>query len=133
MLYFYPKDDTPGCTTEACNFRDSLPDFTSLNCKVIGVSPDSTSSHKSFSGKYSLNFTLASDTTTKTCQAYGCWTEKSMYGKTMMGVERCTFLIDSTGTIRGIWRKVSVDGHVDTVKSALRSLGSSSSSSQRAA
>lgn len=123
-MYFYPKDDTPGCTTEACSFRDALPQFESLNATVIGVSQDDLSSHKAFSSKYNLNFTLASDESGKVCNAYGCIVDKNMYGKTYKGIERSTFLIDGTGTLRGIWRKVSVEGHVDAVRESLGSLGS---------
>jgi peroxiredoxin Q/BCP len=119
VLYFYPKDDTPGCTTESCAFRDNLKDFNKMNVTVIGLSKDSPESHDKFKKKYELNFPLASDTDGKVCDAYGVWKEKSMYGKTFMGIDRSTFLIDEQGKIAAIWRKVKVDGHVDEVKEAL--------------
>jgi len=119
VLYFYPKDDTPGCTTESCAFRDNLKEFEKLNTQIIGISKDSPKSHDKFKTKYKLNFPLASDEDGKTCEAYGVWTEKSMYGKKYMGIERSTFLIDEQGKIEHIWRNVKVDGHVDEVKSAL--------------
>lgn len=122
VLYFYPKDDTPGCTTEACGFRDNLPHFNTLNATVIGVSMDDTASHKKFKTKYKLPFTLASDTTGEVCQQYGVIGQKNMYGKTYTGIIRTTFLIDTTGTIRAIWRNVSVTGHVETVAETLLSL-----------
>ncbi|MBS1705056.1 MAG: thioredoxin-dependent thiol peroxidase [Armatimonadetes bacterium] len=109
IVYFYPKDDTSGCTAEACAFRDLMPDFG--NAAVIGVSPDSVRSHKKFIEKYSLNFTLLADVDQSLCNAVGVWVEKSMYGKKYMGVERTTFLLDSEGIIRKVWRKVKVDGH----------------------
>lgn len=124
MLYFYPKDDTPGCTVEACSFRDNLPHFESMNATIIGVSQDSVESHSKFSSKYNLNFTLASDESGTCCTDYGVMAEKSMYGRTYQGIERSTFLIDSTGTIRGIWRKVSVEGHAEAVKNSIASLSS---------
>lgn len=123
VLYFYPKDDTPGCTTEACGFRDNLPKFNTLNATVIGISKDSTASHKKFKAKYKLPFTLASDETGDVCTQYGAYGTKSMYGKTFTGVLRTTFLIDATGTIRAIWRNVNVTGHVDTVAETLKTLG----------
>ncbi len=119
VLYFYPKDDTPGCTTESCAFRDALHEFDKLNTQVIGISKDSPESHDKFKKKFDLNFPLASDTYGSVCEAYGVWQEKSMYGKKYMGVVRSTFLIDENGRIERIWRKVKVDGHVDDVKSAL--------------
>ncbi len=120
VLYFYPKDDTPGCTTEACSFRDNLPDFKGLNAEIIGVSRDDTSSHQRFRDKFGLNFTLASDTTGKVTEDYGVWTEKSMYGKTFMGIQRATFLIDESGKIAHIWPKVSVEGHSAEVMAAIK-------------
>lgn len=120
VLYFYPKDDTPGCTTESCNFRDNLKELTKLNATVIGLSKDSVKSHAKFKAKFDLNFPLLSDEEGKTCEAYGVWVEKSMYGKKYMGIERSTFLIDENGKILNIWRKVSVDGHVDEVRAALK-------------
>ena len=101
VLYFYPKDDTSGCTAEACAFRDQLPDFCRLKTTVIGVSRDSAASHDKFKTKYRLPFPLASDEDGKVCEAYGVWAEKSMYGRTYMGIERSTFLIDGNGVLRG--------------------------------
>jgi peroxiredoxin Q/BCP len=118
VLYFYPKDDTPGCTTEACDFRDNLTALQGLNAVVIGVSKDDAKAHDKFKKKYDLNFPLVVDDS-GICEAYGCWVEKSMYGKTYMGIERSTFLIDGNGVIKQVWRKVSVKGHVDEVKAAL--------------
>ena len=121
VLYFYPKDDTPGCTVEACAFRDNLPKFSTANAVVVGVSKDDTNSHKKFKTKFKLNFPLASDTS-KVCEAYGVWAQKSMYGRTFMGVERSTFIIDETGVVRAEWRKVSVPGHAEEVRKALEIL-----------
>ena len=115
VLYFYPKDDTPGCTKEACGFRDALPDFSSLDAEIIGVSKDSVAKHDKFKAKYDLPFTLASDEDGKVCEAYGTWVEKSMYGRKYMGIDRATFVIDETGTLRAEWRKVKVPGHVEEV------------------
>jgi len=122
ILYFYPKDDTPGCTKEACGFRDMLPDFTGADAVVIGVSRDSVAKHDKFKAKYDLPFTLASDEDGKTCEAYGTWVEKSMYGKKYMGIERATFLIDKEGVLRQEWRKVKVPGHVEAVLEAAKGL-----------
>ena len=119
VLYFYPKDDTSGCTKEACGFRDALPDFGD-GVEVIGVSPDNVASHDRFKAKYGLNFRLASDPDHRVAEAYGAWVEKSMYGRKYMGVDRSTFLIDESGRIAGIWRKVKVPGHVDAVLAASR-------------
>ena len=115
VLYFYPKDDTPGCTKEACGFRDALPDFSALDATIIGVSKDSVAKHDKFKAKYELPFTLASDEDGKLCEAYGTWVEKSMYGRKYMGIDRATFLIDENGVLRAEWRKVKVPGHVDEV------------------
>ena len=120
VLYFYPKDDTPGCTIEACSFRDNLPDFKGVNAEIIGVSRDDGASHQRFRNKFGLNFTLASDTTGKVTEDYGVWTEKSMYGKTFMGIQRATFLIDEKGRIMHIFPKVSVEGHTAEVLAALK-------------
>ena len=120
ILYFYPKD--PGCTTEACGFRDALPDFSKTGTTVIGVSRDSAASHDKFKRKHSLSFPLAADVDGKVCEAYGTWVEKSMYGRKYMGIERATFLIDGKGAIRRIWRKVKVPGHVEEVLAAVRAL-----------
>jgi peroxiredoxin Q/BCP len=122
VLYFYPKDDTSGCTKEACDFRDSLPNFGRIDAAVIGVSRDSVASHDKFKKKHTLPFALASDADGKTSEAYGTWVEKSMYGRKYMGMERATFLIDGKGVIRGIWRKVKVPGHVAAVLQAAKAL-----------
>ncbi|MGA7546931.1 MAG: thioredoxin-dependent thiol peroxidase [Methyloceanibacter sp.] len=122
VLYFYPKDDTPGCTTEACAFRDALPDFSKVKAAIVGVSKDSVASHDKFKTKFKLPFPLASDEDGKVCEAYDTWVEKSMYGKTYMGIERSTFLIDETGVIRNIWRKVKADGHAAEVLKAAEAL-----------
>ena len=120
MLYFYPKDDTPGCTKEACGFRDAMPDFSGLDAVIIGVSRDSVAKHDKFKTKCELPFTLASDEDGKTSEAYGTWGEKSMYGKTHMGRERATFRIDEAGVLRNQWRKVKVPGHVEAVLEAVK-------------
>lgn len=122
ILYFYPKDDTPGCTKEACGFRDALPDLGKAKATVIGVSRDSVSRHDSFKRKHGLNFTLVSDEDGTICEKYGTWIEKSLYGRKYMGIDRATFLIDAKGVVRGIWRKVKVPGHVEEVLSAAKSL-----------
>jgi peroxiredoxin Q/BCP len=122
VLYFYPKDDTSGCTAEACAFRDTLPDFSKLDATVIGVSRDSVESHQKFKEKYRLSFPLASDTDGSVTEAYGVWGEKSMYGRKYMGIERSTFLIDKNGIIRAIWPKVKVPGHAAEVLDALSKL-----------
>ena len=122
VLYFYPKDDTPGCTKEACGFRDAFPDFSELNATIVGVSKDTVAKHDKFKAKYELPFHLASDEDGSLCEAYGTWVEKSMYGKKYMGIERATFLIDASGVIQGIWRKVKVNGHVEEVLEASRAL-----------
>ena len=122
VLYFYPKDDTPGCTREACGFRDAMPDFSGIDAAIIGVSKDSVARHDKFKAKYELPFTLAVDEDGAVCAAYGVWVEKSMYGRKSMGIERATYLIDGAGVIRGVWRKVKVDGHVDAVLAAAKGL-----------
>jgi peroxiredoxin Q/BCP len=122
VLYFYPKDDTSGCTKEAFDFRDRLPEFGKLDAAVVGVSRDNIASHDRFKEKHELPFTLASDTDGEASEAYGTWIEKSMYGRKYMGMERATFLIDGAGVIRGIWRKVKVSGHVAEVLKAARGL-----------
>ncbi|HXG79796.1 MAG TPA: thioredoxin-dependent thiol peroxidase [Methyloceanibacter sp.] len=122
VLYFYPKDDTSGCTAEACAFRDALPDFSRLKAEVVGISRDSVASHDKFKQKYKLRFPLASDEDGKVCSAYGVWVEKSMYGRKYMGIERSTFLIDGKGAVRAIWRKVKVPGHAEEVLEAARAL-----------
>ncbi len=115
IVYFYPKDATPGCTTEACSFRDEKPNFDQRNTVIIGISKDSIKSHKKFKEKEQLNFILASDETGEVCEKYGLWVEKSMYGRTYFGIARSTFLIDEAGKIAQIWRNVSVTGHVSEV------------------
>ena len=122
ILYFYPKDDTPGCTKEACGFRDLMPDFEGSDAVVIGVSRDGVGSHDRFKTKYGLPFTLASDETGAVCESYGTWVEKNMYGRRYMGIERATFLIDGAGIVRGVWRKVKVPGHVEAVLEAAKAL-----------
>ncbi len=122
VLYFYPKDDTPGCTKEASGFRDTMPDFSALGAEVIGVSKDTVASHDRFKAKYGLNFRLACDADGKVCEGYGVWAEKSMYGRKYMGIERATFLIDGAGVVRRVWRKVKVPGHVEEVLQAIRAL-----------
>ena len=120
VLYFYPKDDTSGCTAEACGFRDRMPELARHGIAVIGVSRDSVASHDKFKSKYGLPFTLASDLDGKVSEAYGTWIEKSMYGRTYMGVDRATFLIDEKGIVRAVWRKVKVPGHVEEVLKAAK-------------
>jgi peroxiredoxin Q/BCP len=115
VLYFYPKDDTPGCTTEACGFRDLMPDFSKAGAEIVGISRDSAKRHDNFKARYDLPFTLASDGDGTVCEAYGVWVEKLNYGRKYMGIERSTFLIDGNGRIAGIWRKVRVKGHVEAV------------------
>ena len=115
VLYFYPKDSTPGCTKEACDFRDHIQAFTKRNITIIGVSKDSIKRHDNFKAKYELPFTLVSDNDNKVCEMYGTWVEKSMYGKKYMGIERSTFLIGPDGVILKVWRKVKVPGHVENV------------------
>ena len=120
VLYFYPKDDTSGCTKEACSFSDDLPKFSKIDAVIIGVSPDSVKSHKKFSEKYKLKFDLLADDEKKVVEKYGVWKEKSMYGRKYMGVERTTFIIDENGKIKKIFNKVKVDGHTKEVLEALK-------------
>lgn len=115
VLYFYPKDDTPGCTKEACAFRDNIASLNQLDCKVFGISRDDAQSHVKFKQKFNLNFPLLSDLDGKLCEAFGVWKLRSMYGKEFMGIERSTFVVDATGKVAAAWRKVNVDGHVDEV------------------
>lgn len=119
VLYFYPKDDTSGCTKEAQGFRDAKPDFDALGAAILGVSKDSVKKHDSFKAKYELTFPLGSDPEGTVCAAYGVWVQKNMYGRTYMGIERSTFLIDPAGTIVQAWRKVKVPGHVEAVLAAV--------------
>ncbi|MBI1272651.1 MAG: redoxin domain-containing protein [Alphaproteobacteria bacterium] len=122
VLYFYPKDNTSGCTKEACDFGSALPQFKKLGIKVIGVSKDSIASHEKFKKLYRLSFELGSDQESGVAEKYGTWIKKSMYGRSYMGMERATFLIDSKGIVRGAWRKVKVPGHVDDVLAAVKQL-----------
>ncbi|MBI3596059.1 MAG: thioredoxin-dependent thiol peroxidase [Nitrospirae bacterium] len=119
VLYFYPKDDTPGCTKEACSFRDERSKFDKKDAVILGVSFDNLESHKKFAGKYHLPFPLLSDTDKKVAEAYGVYKEKSMYGRTYMGIERSTFVIGKDGKIAQVYRKVKVDGHSDETLEAL--------------
>jgi peroxiredoxin Q/BCP len=122
VVYFYPKDDTPGCTLEAQDFNARLAEFTAAGATVIGISKDSVKSHDKFCKKHGLSIVLASDETGTTCEDYGVWLEKSMYGKTYMGIERTTVLIDGTGQVARVWNKVSVKGHADEVLAAVKAL-----------
>jgi peroxiredoxin Q/BCP len=122
VLFFYPKDNTPGCTLEACAFRDNLPKFKKMNAKVYGISKDDLASHARFADNFELPFTLISDTDGSICEKFGTWVEKSMYGRKYMGIDRATFLIDSEGVIRQIWRKVKVAGHVEEVLTASKEI-----------
>ncbi|MFN3576938.1 MAG: peroxiredoxin [Tabrizicola sp.] len=122
VVYFYPKDDTPGCTLEAQDFNARSADFAAAGTTVIGVSKDSVKSHDKFCKKHGLSIILASDEAGHTCEDYGVWLEKSMYGKTYMGIERTTVLIDGTGKVARVWNKVSVKGHADEVLAAARAL-----------
>jgi peroxiredoxin Q/BCP len=118
VVYFYPKDDTPGCTVEACEFRDSSKEI--LNAKIVGVSPDSPKLHRKFIDKFALNFTLLADTDHALCEALGVWVEKSMYGKKYMGVERTTFILNEDGVIAKVFNKVKPEGHAAEVMAALK-------------
>ncbi len=116
VLYFYPRDNTPGCTTEACDFRDMIPDFLKVNAAVLGVSTDSLASHEKFTAKYQLSFNLLSDPEAHVATLYGVYKQKNLYGKISYGIERSTFIIDPEGIIRYVFRKVKVPGHVAQVK-----------------
>lgn len=122
VLYFYPKDMTPGCTTEACDFRDYHPEFARLNTVVLGISPDDVKSHDKFAAKHELPFPLLADPDHQVAEAYGVWVLKKMYGREYMGIERSTFLIDPEGTIVKAWPKVKVKGHVEDVLQTIREL-----------
>ena len=122
VLYFYPRDDTPGCTLEAQGFTAQADAFADAGATVVGVSRDSVAKHDKFIAKHDLNIALVSDADSDVCERYGVWVEKKMYGKTSMGIERATFLIDGAGRIARVWRKVKVDGHVDEVLEATRAL-----------
>ena len=119
VLYFYPKDDTPGCTTEACEFRDAYDRFRDQGVEILGVSPDTEASHRKFKTKYELPFTLLADPDHEAAEAYGVWKEKRNYGKTYMGVDRSTFVIDADGNVKKVMRKVKPDTHADDVLAAL--------------
>jgi len=123
VLYFYPKDDTSGCTTEAIGFSEKIDDFADAGATIIGVSKDSAQKHDKFKAKHALKVILAADEELDTIKAYGVWVEKNMYGRKYMGIERATFLIDTQGKIAKIWRKVRVKGHVDAVLAEVKSLG----------
>ena len=122
VLYFYPRDDTPGCTREACAFRDRKAELGQLGAAVLGVSPDDVSSHEKFRDKHALNFPLMADVDHKVADGYGAWREKVRFGKRAMGIERSTFLIDADGVVRKVWKRVQVDGHDEQVIAALRLL-----------
>lgn len=122
VLYFYPRDNTPGCTREACAFRDQKSALTRLGAKVLGVSTDSVASHEKFRDKHQLNFPLLADEDHKVAEKFGAWREKNLYGKKSMGIQRSTFLIDAAGTVAKVWKKVSVDGHDEEVIAALKEL-----------
>ncbi|HVS00507.1 MAG TPA: thioredoxin-dependent thiol peroxidase [Thermoanaerobaculia bacterium] len=122
VLYFYPKDDTPGCTREACAFRDRSEELKGRGAVVLGVSPDDVASHGRFRDKFSLNFPLLADAGHQVAERYGAWREKNMYGKTSMGIQRSTFLIDREGKVRKVWKRVNVDGHDEEVLKALAAL-----------
>jgi len=122
VLYFYPRDDTSGCTKEAVAFTELMPEFEAAGAAVLGVSKDSVAKHDKFRDKHDLKVTLLSDDDSDVCERYGVWVEKSMYGKTYMGIERSTFLIDGAGTVREVWRKVKVPGHAEKVLEAVKAL-----------
>ncbi|HYL60599.1 MAG TPA: thioredoxin-dependent thiol peroxidase [Candidatus Acidoferrales bacterium] len=122
VLYFYPKDMTPGCTIEACSFRDNSAKIRALGAKVVGISADSSARHNTFTEKYSLNFPLLADPDNKVTRAYGVYKMKSLYGREFMGIERTTFVIDKSGVVRKVFAKVKVNGHTDEVLEALKSL-----------
>lgn len=122
VLYFYPKDDTSGCTSQAKAFRDSMAEYHAAGVEILGVSKDSTASHAKFRAKHELPFRLGSDSDGAVCEAFGVWKKKSMYGREYMGIERSTFLIDQSGVVRAEWRKVKVTGHADAVLKAAKAL-----------
>jgi peroxiredoxin Q/BCP len=122
VLYFYPKDDTPGCTAQACQFRDAKILFDEVETKILGVSPDSENSHEKFSQKYQLNFTLLSDPSLEICHLFGVWQEKKIFGKTTMGVVRSTFIVDTQGIIQWMETPVRVEGHAERVLQAIHTI-----------
>jgi len=123
ILYFYPRDDTPGCTREACSFRDRKAEMEQLGVAVLGVSPDDVASHQRFRDKHQLNFRLLADVEHQVAEKYGAWREKVRFGKKSMGIQRSTFLIDSGGVVHKVWKKVDVDVHDEQVLAAIRELG----------
>ncbi|MGB7405261.1 MAG: thioredoxin-dependent thiol peroxidase [Pacificimonas sp.] len=123
VLYFYPKDDTPGCTTQAIDFTDRVDEFAKADTAILGVSKDSVAKHAKFRDKHSLGIDLGSDPDGDVIEAYGSWVEKAMYGRKYMGIDRSTFLIDADGKLANVWRKVRVKGHVETVLEAAKDLG----------
>ena len=122
VLYFYPRDNTPGCTREACAFRDRKAELTKRGAVVLGVSPDTVASHEKFRDKFNLNFRLLADPADKVAERYGVWREKTLYGKKSMGIQRSTWLIDAQGKVAKVWKKVNVDGHDEQVLEALGEL-----------
>lgn len=122
VIYFYPKDDTPGCTKQACAFRDAAEEFRALGAAVVGISCDSPESHAKFREKYSLNFPLLVDADHQVAEKFGAWREKNMYGKKSMGIQRSTFLVDAKGKIAKVWKRVQVDGHDAQILEAIRHL-----------
>ena len=122
VVYFYPKDNTSGCTKEAQGFQAALPRLKKAGVEVIGISKDTVASHDKFAAKFGLTFPLMSDAEGKACEAFGTWVEKSLYGRKYMGIERATFLIDAKGVVRNVWRKVKVPGHVEAVLAAVKAL-----------
>ncbi len=122
VVYFYPKDNTSGCTKEAQDFQAAMPKFKKAGAEVVGISKDTVASHDKFAAKYDLSFPLMSDAEGKACEAFGTWVEKSLYGRKYMGIERATFLIDAKGVVRNVWRKVKVPGHVEAVLAAVKAL-----------
>ena len=119
LVYFYPKDDTSGCTKESCSLSENIKSFEKIGCRVVGISKDSVKSHDKFKKKYDLQFALASDENSDVCERYGTWIEKSMYGRKYMGIDRVTFLIAEDGTIQKIWPKVKIDGHTEEILAEL--------------
>jgi peroxiredoxin Q/BCP len=119
LVYFYPKDDTSGCTKESCSLSENIKSFEKLGCAIVGISKDNVKSHDKFKKKYDLQFALASDENSDVCERYGTWVEKSMYGRKYMGIERTTFLINEQGQIEKIWNKVKVDGHTEEILAVL--------------
>ncbi|MEN6493991.1 MAG: thioredoxin-dependent thiol peroxidase [Thermoguttaceae bacterium] len=122
VLYFYPRDDTPGCTREACAFRDRKTTLAEMGAQLLGVSPDDVASHEKFRDKFQLNFPLLADTAHKVAEKYGAWREKVRFGKKSMGIQRSTFLIDAEGVVRKVWKSVDVDGHDEAVLAALEAI-----------